>query len=247
MRHGGRGNLLRCRMVAIARRRPWTPEEDAIIRQRFSHEPTAPIAATLARSQAAIYQRAYALGLKKSAAYLASPQSGRTGHDDRGKGGWFPKGHVPYNKGIPHRKGWAPGRMAAHQFKKGCRQGIAAKNWMPVGTINLVDGYLRIKVREARSGEAYGYGNTKVWLLLQRHVWEQANGPVPAGYVVVFKDRNPQNCALDNLELVSRRDLMLRNSVHNLPKPIAQAIQLLGALNRQIRKRERHGNQEQNR
>lgn len=35
-------------------------------------------------------------------------------------------------------------------------------------------------------------------------LWEQEYGPVPKGYVVTYKDRNPENCVLENLELVTR-------------------------------------------
>lgn len=41
----------------------------------------------------------------------------------------------------------------------------------------------------------------------------------------------------ENLELVTRADVLRRNSVHNLPKELATTIQLLGALKRQIRRR----------
>jgi len=55
--------------------------------------------------------------------------------------------------------------------------------------------------------------------------------------VVIFRNADHADIRLENLELITRRELMLRNSVHNLPKPLAQAVQLLGALNRQIRRR----------
>jgi hypothetical protein len=129
--------------------------------------------------------------------------------------------------------------MKATQFKKGARSGVAVTNWRPIGTIALdAEGYSRIKVREALPGEPHGFGNTKAWPLLNRHLWATAHGPIPAGHAVVFKDGNRANCVLENLELVSQRDLMRRNSMHNLPKPLAQAIQLLGALKRQIRRRD---------
>ena len=219
-------------------KRPWTEADDAALRARYPEERTALVAKALGRSVASVYQRAYALGLLKSPAYLESPAACRT----TGRQGMctrFRKGNVPANKGLRGRKGWAPGRMAETQFKRGVRQGVALKNWQPVGAVRVDgEGYLRIKVREARPGEAYGFGNVGVWPLLQRHVWAQAHGPIPEGYVVAFKDGNKTHCALDNLELVSRRDLMKRNSVHNLPAPLPQVIQLLGAVRRQIRKRD---------
>jgi hypothetical protein len=225
-------------------RRAWTAKEDALLRRLYPDTPTVAIARRLERSLSTVYQRAYLLGLKKSAAYLASPASCRT-NGRQGMGTRFQLGHKSWNTGTHWTAG---GRSAETRFKPGVRMGVAAKNWRPVGTI-LTDGegYQRIKVREAKPGEHYGFGNVRVWPLMQRHVWEQAHGPIPKGYNVVFKDGNKQNVALNNLELVSRADMMRRNTVHNLPKPLANTIQLLGALNRQIRKREGHGDEKQDR
>lgn len=224
----------------------WSLADDAVLRERYPHEPTAGIARDLGRSLPATYNRAAMMGLHKTAAYLSTPAACRT-NGRQGMGTRFEKGHAPANKGL-RRPGWGPGRMKTTQFKKGERRGVAARNWRQVGTILTdSDGYQRIKVREARSGEAYGFGNVRVWPLLQRHVWREAHGLIPAGFNVCFKNGDKTNCALGNLELVSRRDMMKRNSVHNLPKPLAETIQLLGALRRQIRKRTTHAREEQDR
>ena len=37
-----------------------------------------------------------------------------------------------------------------------------------------------------------------------RWVWEQANGPIPKGHVVILLDGDPMNCELGNLECVPR-------------------------------------------
>lgn len=67
-------------------------------------------------------------------------------------------------------------------------------------------------------------------------MWQEAFGPVPPGFAVCFKDRDKAHRALDNFELISRADLMRRNSVHRLPPELASAIQLNGALKRRLRK-----------
>lgn len=221
-----------------AGKRLWSEWEDEVLRQRYPDEPTEVLARELRRAVCAVFNRAQKLGLSKSAAYLESPAACRLRRGDNvGAKHRFPKGHVPANKGL-RRPGWTRGRMRETQFKKGERQGVAAQNWRPVGTILTdTDGYQRIKVREAQPGEAYGFGNVRVWPLLNRHVWEQERGPIPPGHSVVFKDGHKANCAIENLELVSRADLMRRNSVHNYPPALKQTIRLLGALKRQIRKR----------
>uniref|UniRef100_A0A6M3LXM7 Putative homing endonuclease n=1 Tax=viral metagenome TaxID=1070528 RepID=A0A6M3LXM7_9ZZZZ len=47
---------------------------------------------------------------------------------------------------------------------------------------------------------------TRTTMPRARWVWEQANGPIPDGYVVHHKDENKENDSLDNLELMTRED-----------------------------------------
>jgi len=65
----------------------------------------------------------------------------------------------------------------------------------------------------------------------------EAGREVPPGHALVFRDGDKRNFALDNLELVTRGDLMRRNSYHNYGPEIAAAVQLKGAIMRQINKR----------
>lgn len=219
-------------------RHVWTPEQEIYMRDQYANVSTSAIAQRLQLPAALVYSKAARMGLHKSEEFLASSGSGRM----MAKGvslspsTQFKPGQVPPNKGL-RRPGYAPGRMASTQFKKGQCTGAAAKNWRPIGTIlSDYEGYLRIKVREAVHGqEPTGFGNVRVWPLLQRHVWEQANGQIPAGHVIVFRDKNRSNCDLDNLELVSRADLARRNSMwNNYPKELADVIQLAGALKRKL-------------
>lgn len=221
-----------------AGKRLWDPADDALLVARYPNERTAGLADELRRSTRAVYVRARLLGIAKSEDYLASADACRLRRGDNvGMATRFRKGHVPVNKGL-RRPGWGPGRMKETQFKPGARQGAAARNWRPVGTILIdPDGYLRIKVREARRGEPYGFGNSRVWPQLHRQVWERAHGPVPPGHAVAFKNGDRTDVCLDNLLLVSRRELMARNTIHKLPKTLASTLQLLGALERQIRRR----------
>lgn len=110
------------------------------------------------------------------------------------------------------------------RFKKGCIPPTArAVGHERVG----LDGYVYVKVASHRK-----------MVLKHRYVWEQHNGPIPAGMAVVFKDGNPLNCDIGNLELISRKELMRRNSYHtNYPEEVQRLIQLKGAINRQLNKK----------
>lgn len=203
----------------LAERRPWTDAERALLRKRYPHEPTAKLATALGRRIKTVYAMASMLGLHKTPEYLATPISGRLRPGAKlGGATRFQRGHVTWNKGL-RRPGWGPGRMKETQFKKGQ---YPSARWDPehyvVGALRWNGQYVDIKFREG----------PRAWRPFHLWLWEQENGPLPARHAVVFRDGDVLNIELANFELISRADLMLRNSVHNLPKPIAQSIQLLG-------------------
>ena len=221
--------------TAIMNGRPWSKRELAVIRRDYPHEPTMAIAARIGRSLTGVYRAATKLGIKKSAVFNASSESGRlTKLTAGGVTHRFKKGQTPWNAGT---KGIVTGGVAT-QFKKGCRSGQAAKNWMPIGSHRIdQDGYLRRKITDN------GYA-PKDWEAVHRLVWTQAHGPIPSGHVIVFKPGRAtaklSAITLDAIECVSRQELMRRNSYHNnYPKELAQLIQLRGAVQRQINKRGR--------
>jgi hypothetical protein len=173
------------------------------------------------------------MGLRKSVTYLAGPDACRLRRGDNvGAACRFLPGHVPANKGL-RRPGWAPGRMVETQFKPG----VKPHTWRPIGCTRLTkDGYLQRKVSDT------GYP-PKDWVGVHVIMWVEAYGRVPKGFVVAFKDRNKANIRLDNFELVSRRELMQRNTIHNYPPELADVIRLGASLKRQIRKIDEEQNQ----
>lgn len=220
--------------------KPWSEDELDRLRILYPTRRGREVAEALGRSLSGTYGAVTKLGLRKDEAFFRSPASGILQKGETRPGciaTQFRKGQVPANKGL-RRPGWAPGRMKETQFRKGVRSGVAATNWRPIGTIlSDADGYLRIKVREAKHGvEATGFGNTSVWPLLQRHVWQQQRGPIPAGHVIAFLDGKRKNCAIENLECISRAELARRNQMWTrLPRELAEAIQLNGAIKRKLR------------
>lgn len=209
----------------MRKRRPWKKWEIDMVRADYPHKPTARVAKTLKRSITSVYQRATLLGLRKSAKYLASPDACRLRRGDNvGAAHRFLPGHVPANKGL-RRPGWSRGRMAETQFKPGNKP----HTWKPIGTTRYSkEGYLQRKVSDT------GYP-PRDWVGEHILMWRKAHGPVPTGFAVAFKDSNKAHLALDNFELISRRELMRRNTIHRFPLELADAIRLNGALKRRLR------------
>lgn len=217
-------------------RRNWTPAEDAALTARYPHESAQAIADSLGRGVRAVYMRANLLGLKKSEGWASecTRQRWAEGRHENSRA-QLAKGRA-WNKGKPLAE-WNPNARAfqASQFKKGEVNGIAAERMQPIGAMRVAAGQLIRKV----NNDTY---RPRRWVPVSRLVWEAANGPVPAGHVVRFREGratvNESEITLDRLELVSRRENMLRNSRHNRYPPELNALmQLQGALNRKINNR----------
>lgn len=199
--------------------KPWTPEDDARLAELYPRLGERETAARMGRTTASISNRARKLGIRR-------PKNA----------GRFQPGRLPWNAG---KKGWKSGGASEKtRFKKGNRSGKAATLWQPVGSERITkEGYVQVKVND-------DFPIHRRWVGKHVLIWERLHGPVPTGYVVVFKDGDKRNLVPENLECISRKDAMLRNSVHNLPLPIKAAVDAKRALMRKItlitRKQQHH-------
>jgi hypothetical protein len=219
----------------LAPRHRWTAVEIDVVRQTFAYAPTRIIAKVLGLTEALVSRKAHQLGLKKSPVYLASPLAHRLFRDS-GHAHRFQKGQVPANKGL-RRPGWAPGRMATTQFKKGQR----SVGWMPIGAERINgDGYRDRKVSDT------GYG-PRDWVCVHRLLWIERNGPIPHGHCLVFVNGDKTDIRIENVACITQRENMLRNSIHRLPEELVQVVMLKGRLQRQINKREGKHREKRNR
>lgn len=193
--------------------KPWSPEDLAALAKMYPDTDNRTLARIFRRSLSSIKNAAVNNELKKSDAYL-----------EREKPGQFKSGHPTWNKGTHYA---APGSEKG-QFKPGHKP----HTWLPIGSERVTkDGYLQRKLTDT------GYP-PRDWVPVSHIEWEKHHGkPVPKGHAVIFRDGNSQNFAPANLELISRAGLMRRNSYLNLPEPLAEIVQLRGALNRKINRR----------
>lgn len=207
-------------------RKFWTEDELTVLRELYPYMRSNDIAARMGCTRNQVLGKAWKIGLKKTREAIAS--MARAEMDDPqhpGRQHQFKKGAEPWNKGIPFEPG---GRSAETRFKKG----HAPVNWLPIGSEReRTDGYLERKLTDT--------GVTRRdFVCVHRIVWQEAGREIPPGQVLIFKDGNKRNFALDNLELVTRADLMRRNSAHNYGPEIFKLHQLQGAITRQINKRQ---------
>lgn len=216
-------------------RRPWIAAEDRALRTLYPHMRTEDMARIIGRPLTSIYQHAAQLGVQKSEAFRSSPLSGRNvkGYAPHGARTRFQKGLIPANKGL-RRPGWAPGRMSETQFKKGGFPVNRDPEYYVIGALRVnTDNYIDMRI-------SFDKGSCG-WRGLHLILWEDAHGPIPPGYCLRFKDGDSLNVELDNLVLITRAENCRRNSIHNLPAPLRDTIQLLGQLKRRINEKQDRG------
>ncbi|MFH2082043.1 MAG: HNH endonuclease [Pseudomonadota bacterium] len=187
----------------------WTPEEDAELKRLYATEASArEIAVAMGRSKASIKNRVNTQGLKKPNGITNS--------------GRFLPGQKSWNKG---KKGLVMGgRSAETQFKPGQRP----HTWQPVGHERInADGYHERKMTDT--------GVTRHdYVPLHLMLWREHHGEVPDGCVVVFRNKDKDDIRIENLECITRRELMARNTVHNYPPELRQVIRLKAVVSRKI-------------
>lgn len=214
-------------------RRLWTESDREVLRRTYADYPTENIARSLGRTVGQVRQQAQALGLHKSATFIASMSRAQSLHPDHGgRATRFQPGMAPANKGL-RRPGWAAGEMARTQFKPG-RPAHESHNYIPIGSLRLSkDGYLERKVSDEPS-----IAPARRWVAEHRLVWQAAHGQIPKGCAITFRagqfTADLNLITVDRLECVTRAELMRRNTIHRYPVPIKQVMRLRGQLSRAI-------------
>ena len=212
-------------------RRRWSPQEIALLRELYPHVSSGDIAAKLGMRLEQVYTKACKMNLRKTREYLSTTAAGRlTGNDARGRPYQFQPGAEPWTKGMKGMAPLSPGSV----FRKGTRLGQAMHNWVPLQSLRVnSDGYLVRKIADTPGGPQH-----KNWRAEHRLVWEAAHGPVPPGHAVVFREgrhtTRAEDITPDALEMITRAELMRRNSVHRLPPDLQRLVQMRGVLQRVI-------------
>ena len=141
----------------------------------------------------------------------------------------FKKGDVPANKGkkqIDYMSSEVIERTKATRFKKG---------HLPHNSQGINDG--DIHVRKDSKGRYYKWirESLGVWKMLHVFNYEKEFGPIPDGYIVFFKNKDSMNCHPSNLELITRAEIMAKNTIHRYPDHIKENIRLISKINKTIK------------
>ena len=197
------------------------------VKQRYSTDTAKEIANSIGISEVVVYRIANRYGIRKPKEWIENPKSGGFKKGRRNSPATeFKKGGVPHNKGkkvTPE----AYAKMSGTFFKPGGKP----FNHKPMYSISI---------RADKTGIPYRFIKIRAdyWELLHRHVWMEANGPIPKNMVIAFKDGNSMNCDLSNLEMITRQSNMLRNSSNNIPDELREVVKYKNKL---IKKIQEHG------
>lgn len=146
-------------------------------------------------------------------------------HITCGRTGQFEKGKPPWNAGTR-------GQGLTGRNKTSFKKGNVPPNRKPLGTERLgKDGYVEIKIAERNpyTGFPTRYKQKHV------HIWEQAHGPAPKGFAVVFADGDNRNFDPQNLMLVSRAELLNLNRLKYKDVPAELKPSVLALARLQVR------------
>lgn len=205
-------------------RHKWTEAEDQIMAEAYPVCCTADLAAEFGLKISQVYDRAKKLNLKKSTEFMIAQKIAKgkrlasVSHKTR-----FKTGHATWNAGkhYQHAGGSVDSRYKAVHH---------GRSYLPIGSERIIKGgYLQRKMTHT--------GRTqKDWQFVHHLVWFSDGRTIPKGSSLVFRDGNPENIVLENLELKTKAEMMAANSCHNYGPEIAKAIQLRGVLRRKINK-----------
>lgn len=195
------------------KRKYWTDEEVQYLKENYYSTDMQTLCDELDRSVSQVYNKAFILKLKRDPKFMDRVDN-LLKHGAKTR---FKKQHTPWNKGK---------KIALARNTGMFEKGNVPPNYKPVGTISLrADGYYWIKIADPGK-----------WQLHHRVLWERAYGAIPEGMNIAFKNGNAHDIRLENLEMVSNKKNMQRNTLHQYPDDIKGVIRARAVLSRHINK-----------
>jgi len=189
----------------------WTNDEIKILIDNYPNNLVKDLLVLLpGRTTDSIIGKAGLMRIRKSDVFHASGRSGRIGPaNDIGIDSRFKKKMAGWNKGMKQLD-----FMSAEMIEKtiGTRfqKGQNPHNTVMIGSERISgDGYIEIKIQHQKTGSK----NHKNFVAKHRFIYERERGPIPKGAMVEFVDGDKRNFDISNLELISHRDNLLKNTM----------------------------------
>ena len=199
----------------------WSDKEIKLLKKLYPNTNNNDIAKILKCNYSRIVNKAFSLGLKKSQTHLKKMMNPVIGTNTR-----YKKGNIPHNK----NKKWDEVMPICKQLC--CMKTTFKKGNLPHNTKE--NGY--ISIRKDKNGNDYKFIrlDKSKWIPLHVYNWKQVYGEIPKDKIVVFKNKDKNNCSIDNLELISRVENMNRNTIHRYPVELKSTIRTLNKLKKTI-------------
>lgn len=186
----------------------WSKADIDYLKEHYPTTETSEIATKMNRTTRAIYSQANLLEIKKTQEHLkANVWVFPTNEGARYR---FQKGHKPANKGL--KMSAATKEKSKHTFFE---TGHIPHNTKSDGVIVIRHDQRGVACKFIRIAKAK-------WIAYQRHIWQNEHGEIPKGSIIIFKDGNTMNCELSNLEMLTKAENMLRNSIHKMPPELKE-------------------------
>lgn len=197
-------------------RKEFTPEQDDFIKKNIETLSVKAIANHIKRCPNRVRARCYEFGFKELMKQKALNSR-------------FEKGHLPLNKGV---------RMS-DELREKLKHTFFQKGRLPHNTKS--DG--EISFRKDKRGVIIPHYrvSTSLWIPLKNKIWQDHHGEIPKGHLIILKDGDNLNTAIENLECISMADNMRRNTIHRYPDDLKTDILKLRSLNRTLKKVKKNG------
>lgn len=205
-------------------RRNQDTTHDKYIKKNYLIFPVKTLAKKINKSHTFVQDRLKKLGLKIPRKIIEQRI-----HQSR-----FQKGIVPATKGMK----WD--EYMSKQGQENSRKSQFKKGEIPPNKRHYRDRMITLHT-DSKTQRKYWWIRISMreWKMYHVEIWERENGPVPPGYIIVFKDKNSLHCVIENLESITLAENMRRNTLHNLPEELKSTIHLIAGLSRKINRYEK--------
>lgn len=202
----------------------WSQKNINLLLELYPNTNNKEIAAIMKISYSSVVNKAYYMRLKKSKEYLSSLPTEQL--KIKGAKFHFKIGASPVNKG----KKWKD--FMSKEGMRNSRKTTFKKGNVPHNTKKDNE----ISIRKDKGGRIYKFIRIKSgkWIPLHVHNWQKQYGSIPKGKIVVFKNKNTDDCSVDKLELITKEENMRRNTIQRYPEEIKSTIKLISKLKKTI-------------